>query len=146
MYKKDKDNHPIDLHKIYDPFHPHDDVSFIQLLLGAFCYGFIKLLSSFLIALFISWHIRIIKKCYKNYDTKPEQRKTMKKTVSCWSWTFLFINGILIKRKYPEYEEIYKKYLGEDYDFTDDKYSLIISNHLGFFEVALCMALYAQVL
>ena len=141
--KKDKDNNPIDLHKIYDPFHPHDDICFIQLWLGAFCYGFIKLLSSILIALFINWHIRIIQKCYKNYDTNPEQRNKMKKAISCWSWSFLILNGVLIKRKYPEYEEIYKKYLGEDYDFTDDKYSLIISNHLGFFEVVLCMALYA---
>ena len=141
--KKDKDNNQIDLHKIYDPFHPHDDVYFIQLWFGAFCYGFIKLFSSILIALFINWHIRIIKKCYKNYDIKPEQRNKMKNAVSCWSWAFLFMNGVLIKRKYPEYEEIYKKYLGEDYDFTDDKYSLITSNHLGFFEVVLCMALYA---
>ena len=141
--KKDKDNNPIDLHIIYDPFHPHDDIIFIQLFLGAFFCSFIKFLSSILIAIFINWHIRIIKKCYKNYDTKPEQRKKMKKVISCWSWTFLFINGVLIKRKYPEYEEIYKKYLGEDYDFTDDKYSLIISNHLGFFEIVLCMALYA---
>ena len=141
--KKDKDGNPIDLHKIYDPFHPHDDVCFIQLWFGAFCCGFIKLLSSFFIVLFINWHIRIIKKCYKNYDTKPEQRKKMKNAVSCWSWLFLFMNGVLINRKYPEYEKIYKKYLGEDYDFTDDKYSLITSNHLGFFEVVLCMALYA---
>ncbi len=141
--KQDKDNNPIDLHKKYDPFHPHDDVYFIQLWFGAFCCGFIKLLSSILIALFINLHIRIIKKCYKNYDTKPEQRKKMKNVISFWSWTFLFMNGVLIERKYPEYEEIYKKYLGEDYDFTDDKYSLITSNHLGFFEVVLCMALYA---
>ena len=67
----------------------------------------------------------------------------MKNTVSFWSCAFLFMNGVLIKRKYPEYEEIYKKYFGEDYDFTDDKYSLIMSNHLGFFEVVLCMALYS---
>ena len=97
----------------------------------------------YLIVLFINWHIRIIKKFYKNYDTKPEQRKIMKNAISFWSWTFLFMNGVLIKRKYPEYKEIYKKYLGEDYDFTDEKYSLITSNHLGFFEVVLCMALYA---
>jgi 1-acyl-sn-glycerol-3-phosphate acyltransferase len=37
------------------------------------------------------------------------------------------------------YEEIYKKYLGDDYDFTDQKYSLIICNHIGFFEVLINM-------
>jgi 1-acyl-sn-glycerol-3-phosphate acyltransferase len=143
LIKKDKDNNPIDLHKIYDAFHPHDDVCFIQLWFGAFCCGFIKVLSSLFIVLFVNWHIRLIKKCYKNYDTNPEQRKKMKDAVSCWSWAFLFMNGVLIERKHPEYKEVYKKYLGEDYDFTDDKYSLITSNHIGFFEVVLCMALYA---
>lgn len=141
--KKDKDNNPIDLHKIYDPFHPHDDVCFIQLWFGAFFCGFIKLISSFFIVIFVNWHIRIISKCYKDCDTNPEQRKKMKNAVSCWSWMFLFMNGVLIKRKYPEYQEIYKKYLGEDYDFSDDKFSLITSNHIGFFEVVLCMALYS---
>ena len=53
------------------------------------------------------------------------------------------MNGVLTKKNYPEYKEIYKKYLGEDYDFNDDKYSLITSNHIGFFEVVLCMALYS---
>ena len=141
--KKDKDGNPIDLHKIYDPFHPHDDICFIQLWFGAFCCGFIKVLLSIFIALFANWHARIIKKFYKNYDTKPEQRKKMKNAAFFWAWAFLFANGVLVKHKNPEYEDIYKKYLGEDYDFTDDKYSLITSNHIGFFEIMMCIALYA---
>ena len=93
--------------------------------------------------MFVNWHIKIISKIYKNCDTNPEERKKMKKTVSFWSWIFLFMNGVIIKNKYPEYKDVYKKYLGEDYDFNDDKYSLIISNHIGFFEIVLCMALYS---
>ena len=141
--KRDKDNNPIDLHKIYDPFHPHDDVCFITLWIGAFFCGFIKVISSLFIVIFVNWHIRIIDKCYKNCDTNPEQRKKMKNAVSCWAHMFLFMNGVRIKRKYPNCEDTYKKYLGEDYDIKDDRYSLLISNHIGFFEIVLCMALYA---
>ncbi len=143
LIKKDKDNNSINLHKKYDAFHPHDDVCFIQLWFGAFFCAFIKVISSFFIVIFVNWHIRIISKIYKNYDRDPEQRKKMKNAVTCWSWMFLFMNGVLTKKNYPEYKEIYKKYLGEDYDFNDDKYSLITSNHIGFFEVVLCMALYS---
>ena len=67
----------------------------------------------------------------------------MKNAAFFWAWAFLFANGVLVKHKNPEYEDIYKKYLGEDYDFTDDKYSLITSNHIGFFEIMMCIALYA---
>ena len=91
----------------------------------------------------MNWHIRIISKCYKNYDTNPEQRKKMKNTVSCWSYMFLFMNGIKIQKRFPVHQTIYKKYLGENYDFQDDKYSLLISNHIGFFEIVICMALYS---
>ena len=143
LIKKDKDNNSINLHTKYDAFHPHDDVCFIQLWFGAFFCAFIKVISSFFIVIFVNWHIRIISKIYKNYDRDPEQRKKMKNAVTCWSWMFLFMNGVLTKKNYPEYKEIYKKYLGEDYDFNDDKYSLITSNHIGFFEVVLCMALYS---
>ena len=143
LIKRDKDNNPIDLHKKYEAFHPHDSVYFIQLWCGAFFFGFIKLISSFFIVTFINWHIRILSIIYKNCDTNPVQREKMKKAVAFWSWIFLFMNGVIIKKKYPEYKDVYKKYLGEDYDFNDDKYSLITSNHIGFFEVVLCMALYS---
>ena len=143
LIKKDKDNNPIDLHKIYDAFHPHDDVCFIQLWFGAFFCAFIKIFISLFIVTFGYWHLRIVRKIYNNYDTNPEHRKKLKNLISCWTWLFLGINGVRIKKKYPECKEVYKKYLGEDYDFEDDKYSLIISNHIGFFEVVICMYLYA---
>ena len=143
LIKKDKDNNPIDLHKKYDAFHPHDQVLFIQLWLGAFFCALIKIFSSLFILTFCYLNIRILKKMYKNYDTNHQQRKKMKHAISFWSWMFLFMNGVRIKRKYPEYKDAYKKYLGEDYDFSDDKYSLLTSNHIGFFEVVLCMALYS---
>lgn len=67
----------------------------------------------------------------------------MKNAISCWSSIFLVMNGVWIRRKNLKYEEVYKRYLGEDYDFTEDKYSIILSNHIGFFDVATCMRLFA---
>ena len=54
------------------------------------------------------------------------------------------MNGVIIKKRYLEYKDIYKKYLGDDYNFEDEKYSLIISNHIGIFDIVLCCALYAS--
>ena len=143
LIKRDKNNNPIDLHEKYDAFHPHDSVCFIQLWCGAFFFAFIKLISSIFIVTFVKWHIKILSKIYKNCDSNPEQRKKMKKAVAFWSWIFLLMNGVIVKNKYPEYRNVYKKYLGENYDFNDDKYSIITSNHIGFFEIVLCMALYS---
>ena len=43
--------------------------------------------------------------------------------------------GLNVKEVKLECEAVYKKYLGEDYkvDINDEDYSLIISNHIGFF-------------
>ena len=128
--KKDKYNNKIDLHKIYDAFHPHDEICFIKLWIGAFFCAFIKLISSLFIVVFINLHIRIINKIYKNCETNFNQRLKMKKAISFWSFLFLFMNGIRIEKKFPEYEHVYKKYFGQGYDFNDNKYSLIISNHI----------------
>ena len=143
LIKKDKDGNPINLHEIYDPFHPHDSVCFIQLWFGAFFCALIKLISSFFIVIFVNWHIKIISKIYKDYNTNPDQRKKMRNAIACWSSMFLVMNGIWIQRAHLDYEDVYKKYLGDDYDFTDDKYSIILSNHIGFFEIVLCMRLFA---
>ena len=50
---------------------------------------------------------------------------------------------IKIKRKESQKTKaVYTKYLGEDYDFEDQTYSLITSNHIGFFNVILVLYLY----
>ena len=143
LLKKDKNGNVINLHEIYDPFHPHDKLYFIQLWFGAFFCFLIKFISSFFIVVFVNWHIKLVSKIYKNYNTDPNQRKKMKNAVSCWSAIFLVMNGVWIRRKHLPYEEVYKKYLGEDYDFNDDRYSIILSNHIGFFDVVTCMRLFA---
>ena len=143
LLKKDKEGKTINLHEVYDPFHPHDKVYFIQLWFGAFFCCVIKFISSFFILIFTNWHIKLLKAIYKDYNTNPDHRKKIKNAISCWASIFLVMNGVWIRRKNLSYEDIYKKYLGEDYDFTDDRYSILLSNHIGFFDVVTCMRLFA---
>ena len=137
-----KDNKPIDLHKKYDPFHPHDKICFIYLWFGAFFCAFIKIIFSILFPLMLSLNMRILNKFY-DCDTNPIHRKKMKKIVSCYTWLFLIMIGIIPKQKKLDYKNVYKKYLGDDYNFDDDKYSLIISNHIGYSDTFLCLFLFS---
>ena len=93
-----KDNKPIDLHKKYDPFHPHDKICFIYLWFGAFFCAFIKIIFSIILPLLLALNMYILNKCY-DCDTNPVHRKKMKKIVSCYTWLFLIMNGIIPKQK-----------------------------------------------
>jgi hypothetical protein len=53
--------------------------------------------------------------------------------VSYWAGFFLKAASINVQKKQMEYEKVYKKYLGDDYDINSKDYSLIISNHIGFY-------------
>ena len=55
---------------------------------------------------------------------------------------FLYVNAVIVEEKKLPYEEVYKKYLGPDYkcDIKSENYSLIICNHIGFFEVLINLA------
>ena len=91
----------------------------------------------------MKFHLQLVNYFYPNSETDKNQWKKMKFGISFWSVFFLYANGIHIENKKVDCEEVYKKYLGEDYDFSDDKYSLIISNHIGFFDVVVLMAKYS---
>ena len=64
-----------------------------------------------------------------------EGRKKVEDIVHFWSSIFLFVAGIRVEKKEVKYEEVYKKYLGNDYftNLNENDYSLIICNHIGFF-------------
>lgn len=53
--------------------------------------------------------------------------------MSYWAGFFLKAASINVQKKQMEYEKVYKKYLGDDYDINSKDYSLIISNHIGFY-------------
>lgn len=137
---KDSKGQPINLHKVYYPFCAKDELKFYKLWFGGFFCFPIKLIFSFFIAVTMKFHLQFLLFLYKKTDTDPEQHKKMAFAISFWAKAFLKYNGIRIKKRKVDYVKIYKKYLGEDYDFSDDKYSLLISNHIGFFEVVYFMA------
>ena len=139
----DKKGNVLDIHKLFDVFHPHDELSFWKLWIGGFINFPIKFIFSFFIAISMKFHLQLVNYFYPNSETDKNQWKKMKFGISFWSVFFLYVNGIHIENKKVDCEEVYKKYLGEDYDFSDDKYSLIISNHIGFFDVVVLMAKYS---
>ena len=62
----------------------------------------------------------------KNPTTDKEEWKILSETISFWTRWLLKINCIKLIKKKLSYEEIYKKYLGDDYfNDLDEKYSLI---------------------
>ena len=139
----DKNNKVVDIHKIFDVFHPHDELVFWKLWVGAFFNFPPKFLLSLFIATSMKFHLQIIDKLLPNSDTNPSQFKQMRFGITFWANFFLFANGIKVIRKEIEYEKVYKKYLGKDYEFKDEKYSLLASNHIGFFDVVVLMAKYS---
>ena len=54
---------------------------------------------------------------------------------------FLFVNGISLEKEKIDYENLYKKYLGPNYNFKEEKYSLLICNHIGFYDVIANMSI-----
>ena len=139
----DKNGKGIDVHKLFDVFHPHDELSFWKLWVGGFINFPFKFFTSLFIALSMKFHLQLVNYFYPNSETEPKQWKKMKFGISFWASFFLLVNGIHLVHKKVDCEKVYKKYLGDDYDFTDDKYSLIISNHIGFFDVVVLMATYS---
>ena len=78
----------------------------------------------------------------KNPTSDPEEWRILSDTISFWTTLLLNINGIKIIRKNLPYKEVYKKYLGEDYSFDPhEKYSLIVSNHTGFYDIIMNMSI-----
>ena len=78
----------------------------------------------------------------KNPSSNPYEMKKLSETISFWTRWLLRVNGIQIIKKHLPYEEIYKKYLGEDYPFNPlEQYSLIISNHTGFYDIIMNMSI-----
>ena len=139
----DKNGKIIDVHKLFDVFHPHDELSFWKLWIGGFINFPFKFTISLFIALSMKFHLQLVNYFYPNSETDPSQWKKMKFGISFWARFFLIVNGIHLVHKKVDCEKVYKKYLGEDYDFSDGKYSLIISNHTGFFDVVVLMAKYS---
>ena len=132
----------VNVHSLYPEFACLDKISFIRIFLGNFFMAIIKLLINIFLAIMQIIKLHQHMKNLKNPTTDPEEWKILSETISFWTRWLLRVNGIQIIRKDLPYEQIYKKYLGEDYSFSpNEKYSLIISNHTGFYDIIMNMAI-----
>ncbi len=138
-FKKTPDSEEIDVGDLYDEFKMTDNLSFFRLFFGNFFITVFRGPLDIMLALLQNFCLKSDMKNLKNPTTDQKDWEILSKTISKYTSWFFCLNGIKIIKKELPYEEIYKKYLGDDYDFTDQKYSIIICNHIGFFEVLINM-------
>ena len=132
----------INVHSLYPEFACLDKISFLKIFIGNFLFGLLKFLIDIFLAMMQIIRLKQLKKKLKDPTSNPEEWKILSHTISFWTKWLLKVNGIKVIKKEAQYEKVYKKYLGDDYSFDpNEKYSLLISNHLGFYDIVLNMAL-----
>ena len=140
-YKDPETGKEINIDEKYDAFKPYDPINYWPYIIQGLILFPIRAILCFLTCVFLLINLKICKLFYKHTDTNRKENEVIIKITKFWSSIFLKINLIfLIKQELP-YKEVYQKYLGNDYNFEEDKYSLIICNHLGYYDVIANMAL-----
>jgi 1-acyl-sn-glycerol-3-phosphate acyltransferase len=140
-YKDPETGKEIDLNEKYAGFRPSDPINYWPYILQGLILFPIRAILSFLTCFFLLVHLKIIKYFHKHTDTDPKEHEMIVNATKFWGGWFLKVNLIFLTKKDVSYEEVYKKYLGDDYNFKEDKFSLIICNHLGYYDVIANMAL-----
>ena len=133
----------VDVHKLYEAFQAKDELVYWKLVLFGmilFPIKFFSLLILLLIFMIFQFLYYFFSKKFSFYRLTFEKYEI--KLVRFFSWLIYHAGMINLKEKKVNCEDVYKKYLGPDYDFKDDKYSLLISNHLGFYDVIINLYLH----
>ena len=131
----------VNVHNLYPEFVCLDKLSFIRIFIGNFFFLIIKFILNVFFAIMQIIRLRHHLNNLKNPTSNPHEWKILSDTISFWTTLLLKVNGIKINKIKLPYEEIYKKYLGEDYPFNPlEHYSLIISNHTGFYDIIMNMS------
>ena len=134
----------VDVHKLYPEFRVLDDNSFLRIFIGYFIYALPKFIINLFFAMMQIIQLDQNMKNLKNPSTDPQDWEVVSNTITRWTKLVLQLNGIKINKVKLNYEDVYRKYLGEDYEFNpDEKYSLIISNHTGFYDIIMNRALHS---
>ena len=143
LYKDPHTGKIIDVDKLYEPFRVKDKFTYWKFMINGMIFFIPKLIMCMSAVIGIIIHLKIAHIFYKNADKDIKQRKRIEKIIKFW--TYLCLSSALIKireKKSLNVKKVYKKYLGDNYDFEDKKFSLIISNHIGFFDVLLVLYLF----
>ena len=143
-YKDKETGKLVDVHKLYEPFQNKDELNYWKLIIcGLFLFPIKFTLDIFIMFCFMV-HLKIFSIFYQNQDTNQIQYEKLSKIVKFYNRLFLAASMVNLMEKKIDCKEVYKKYLGPDYDFNDQKYSLIICNHIGFYDVITNMYLHAS--
>ena len=143
-YKDKETGKIVDVHKLYEPFQSKDKFSYWKLILGGLIFFPIKFSIDIGIIIACMIHLKIFSIFNKNQDTDPVQFAKLSKIMKFYNKLFLTFSMLHLVEKKVDCTEIYKKYLGPDYDFNYNKYSLITCNHIGFYDVISNMYLHAS--
>ena len=132
----------VNVHKLYPEFACLDNNSFFRIFIAFYFYGIPRFIINVYLASMQIYQLHSNMKKLKNATTDPDEWSKMSEIISKWTRWLLKINCIHVNRIKLDYHDIYKKYLGENYEFNkDEKYSLIVSNHLGFYDIVMNMAI-----
>ena len=142
-YKDKETGKIIDVHKLYEPFSAKDKFSYWKMMLGGIFFFPIKFAILLSIIIMFMIHLRIFSFFYSNQDKDKSQYEKLSKIMKFYNGLFLFFSWIKLQEKKIDCTEVYKKYLGPDYDFNQKKYSSITCNHIGFYDVITNMYLNA---
>ena len=133
----------IDVHKLYPEFAILDNNSFLRIFIGYFFYAIPRFLINCFFAVMEIIQLNNNMKNLKNPTTDPQDWSIISHIISKWTTLVLKCSCIKVNRIKLNYEDIYRKYLGPDYEFDpNEKYSLIISNHTGFYDIIMNMAIH----
>ena len=142
-YKEKETGKEKDLKEKFEPLIPIDNINgFSYILIGSLIFP-LRLILVLSIHYILKFNLKILKLIYKNHEKDEKQRIKIEKITHFWLSLYFLINNISVEKKDLEYKDIYKKYLGENYDFSQTNFSLYISNHLGYLEIAAYMKEYA---
>ena len=136
-YKQKETGKEIDIEEKFPYIVPKDSLNYFSLVIIGLLVFPIRLFLLHIFCTIIKIHLKILKYIYINHEKDEKQRLKLEKAVYFWLSIIFFINNIKTEKKEIKYETIYKKYLGEDYDFSQKNFSLYISNHLSSLELPL---------
>ena len=133
----------VDVHKLYPEFAILDNNSFLRIFIGYFFYAIPRFLINCFFAVMEIIQLNNNMKNLKNPTTDPQDWSIISHIISKWTTLVLKCSSIKVNRIKLNYEDVYRKYLGPDYEFDpNEKYSLIISNHTGFYDIIMNMAIH----
>ena len=134
----------VNVHKLYPEFAILDQNSFLRIFIGYYFYALPKFIINLFYAVMCIIQVNDNMKNLKNPTSDPQDWSILSSTISRWTTLVLKLNGIKVNKIKLGYKEIYRKYLGDDYEFNpEEKYSLIISNHTGFYDIMMNMAIHS---